>query len=456
MNFITQKHVSRRALLKGAGVAMALPILDAMKPALAATTSAAAAALKPPVRMAFTYLPNGVTLPAWTPTAEGAAFEFTRILKPLEPFRNDLFVISGLDCHNGNSLGDGGGDHARAGAAYLTGVHPKKTAGADIHGGVSVDQIAAQSVGAKTRVASLELGCEDSRTVGNCDTGYSCAYTNSISWRTPTMPMPPETNPRVVFERLFGTDDLKVDPATRAKRTALRTSILDLVNERAKRLSANLGPEDQHKLDEYMTGVRDVEKRIQMAQNDTHRFTPDIDKPEGVPVEFADYLKLMFDLQMLAFQADLTRVSTLMIGREGSVRTYGEIGVPDPHHPTSHHRNQPDLIEKISKINTYHATLFAWYVNKLKTTKDGDGTMLDSMMLAYGSGLGDGNSHTHDDLPLVVLGRAGGAWKPGRHIVYPHGTPMNNLFVEMLACMDVNVEHLGDSNGVLKGLSELA
>ena len=282
MNVITKKHISRRTLLRGAGVAMALPILDAMKPALAAPTSAAAAAVKQPVRMAFTYLPNGVTLKEWTPAAEGANFEFTRILKPLEPFRNDLFVLSGLDCHNGNSLGDGGGDHARAGAAYLTGVHPKKTAGSDIHGGISVDQIAAQSVGAKTRLASLELGCEDSRTVGNCDTGYSCAYTNSVSWRTPTMPMPPETKPRVVFERLFGTDDLKVDPATRAKRTALRTSILDMVNDRAKRLMGDVGTADQRKLDEYMTGVRDVEKRIQMAQNDTHKFTPDIDKPEGV------------------------------------------------------------------------------------------------------------------------------------------------------------------------------
>ena len=303
-------------------------MLDAMRPALASPANTAAT--KAPLRLAFTYIPNGVTMKDWKPATTGADFAMSRILKPLEGFREDLLVLSGLDHQNAEALGDGGGDHARAGACFLTGVHPKKTAGADIQAGISVDQIAAKNLGSATRLASLELGCEDSRTVGSCDSGYSCAYTNSISWRGPQTPMPPETNPRIVFERLFGDDDFSATPEARARRTAQRKSILDVVNNRTQRLVQDLGPADRRKMDEYLTGVRELEQRIQLAEKDQRKFTPDMEKPAGVPVAFADYIKMMFDLQVLAFQADVTRVSTLLFGREASVRTYNEIGVPRP------------------------------------------------------------------------------------------------------------------------------
>ncbi len=446
---VTKKHLSRRTVLRGLGAALALPMLDAMEPALTAP------AAKAPLRLAFNYVPNGVNYKEWRPVGEGSGYELSRILKPLAKYREDMLVLSGLDIHNGNALGDGGGDHARAGASYLTGVHCKKTIGADIHGGVSADQIAAASVGSKTRFASLELGCEDSRTVGNCDSGFSCAYTNSISWRTPTLPMPPETNPRVVFERMFGADDLNVDAASRARRTLLRKSILDVAGERTSKLMGDLGPGDRHKLDEYLTGVREVEKRIQLAETGAPKFKPSIEAPAGVPVEFGDYVKLMYDLQILAFQADLTRVSTFMFGREGSVRTYGEIGVPDPHHPITHHRNLPDLLEKVAKINTFHVELFAYYLDKLKATQDGDGTLFDHSMVVYGSALCDPNRHQHENVPTVIAGRGNGAFKLGRHVVYPDGTPLTNLYMSLLDRMDVRPETIGDSTGKLEHLTDL-
>ncbi len=364
-------------------------------------------------------------------------------------------MLSGLDHHNAESLGDGGGDHARAGACFLTGVHPRKTAGADIQAGISVDQIAAQRLGSATRMASLELGCEDSRTVGACDSGYSCAYTNSISWRGPRTPMPPETNPRLVFERLFGDEDFNLTPEERTRRAAQRRSILDVVNARTQRLERDLGPADRRKLDEYLTGIRELEKRIEMAENDHRKFTPTIEKPAGIPVAYADYLKLMFDLQVLAFQADLTRVSTLVFGREASVRTYSEIGVADPHHPLSHHRNLPDNIEKLTKINTFHTTLFASFLGKLKAVKEGDGTLLDHSMVVYGGAICDGNSHSHVDLPVLLAGRGDGQIKPGRHIAYPKGTPMTNLYLTLLERMNVPTDKLGDSTGQLEHLSEV-
>jgi hypothetical protein len=448
MNIITGKHLSRRTILRGVGAALALPLLDSMRPALAAETKA-------PVRLAFSYIPNGVTVRDWKPTGEGAGFEFSRILKPLEPFRQDLMVLSGLDHHNAESLGDGGGDHARAGACFLTGVHPRKTAGADIQAGISVDQLVARKYESVTRVASLELGCEDSRTVGGCDSGYSCAYTNSISWRGPQTPMPPETNPRLVFERLFGDADFSLTPEQRAARALQRKSILDLVSGRTERLQKDVGPADRRKLDEYLTGVREAERRIQMAEKDTTGFQPGMEKPTGVPVVFADYLKMMFDLQVLAFQADLTRVSTLVFGREASVRTYNELGVPDPHHPLSHHRNLPENHEKLSKINTFHAGLFAYFLDRLRKTRDGDGTLLDHTMAVYGGAIADGNSHSHTNLPLILAGHGGGKLTPGRHIVYAKGTPMTNLYVALMEHMDVPTEKLGDSTGKLEYLSEL-
>jgi hypothetical protein len=447
---ITGKHLARRSFLRGIGATIALPFLDAMTPAFAAGRIGATNA---PRRMAYVYVPNGIIMKDWTPAAEGPAFEFPRILKPLEAYRNDFMVLSGLTHNTGRALGDGPGDHARAAASFLTGIHPKKTAGADISLGVSVDQIAAQKIGSATRFASLELGCEDGRLVGNCDSGYSCAYSNSISWRTSTTPMPPEVNPRAVFERLFG--DASETPEVRAKRLAYNKSILDFVLDDTQRLKGDLGRTDRRKLDEYLDAVREIERRIEMAEHDPKQFTPTIEKPAGVPVEFADHVRLMFDLMTLAFQADLTRVSTFMICREGSTRTYREIGVSDAHHPLTHHRNNPEWIEKVTKINCFHLEQFAYFVNKLKTTTDGDGTLLDRMMVVYGSGLADGNQHTHNDLPVVLAGTGNGALRPGRHVRYPKETPMTNLYVAMLDHMGVTPEHIGDSTGELQHLTDL-
>ncbi|HXF26330.1 MAG TPA: DUF1552 domain-containing protein [Bryobacteraceae bacterium] len=443
--------MSRRTILRGMGAAIALPMLDAMHPALAAT---AGPGMKPPIRLAFSYVPNGIIMKDWTPQAAGATYDFTRILKPLEPFREDVLVLSGLMDHNGNALGDGPGDHARAAASFLTGVHPKKTAGADIHVGISVDQIAARKVGDQTRFASIELGCEDSRTVGDCDSGYSCAYTNSIAWRTPSSPLPPETNPRAVFERLFGTDT-GLDPKTRAQRMAYRKSILDLVQDRTQSLMGNLGNSDRRKVDEYLYAIREIEKRIESAERDPHPVKPSIEDPAGIPVAFSDYVKLMYDLQVVAFQTDMTRVATLVIAREGSVRTYGEIGIPDPHHPLSHHRGNPEWIEKLVRINTFHASMFAYFLGKLKAAPDGDGTLLDHSMLVYGSGISDGNRHTHEDLPVLLAGRGNGSLKTGRHIAFDKETPVTNLYLTLLDRMGVEAETIGDSTGELHHVTEL-
>ena len=446
---VTGKHLPRRTFLKGLGAAVALPMLDAMTPAFAAP-----ALKQTPTRLAFTYIPNGVTLEAWTPAAGGRDFEFTRILKPLEALREHTLVITGLAQQNANALADGAGDHARAAACYLTGVHPRKTAGADIQAGVSVDQIAASAIGGDTRYPSIELGCDESRTVGNCDSGYSCAYTNSLSWRSPTSPMPPETNPRLAFERLFGGIDAGLDPATRAIRRRERRSILDIVAERTNALVGSLGPSDRRKMDEYLTSVREIERRIEIAERDTREVTPDFEMPSGVPVLFADYASLMFDMQAIAFQADLTRVSTLMLGREGSLRTYPEIGVPDPHHPLTHHRDNPEWIEKVTKVNVLHMELFAKFIAKLAATPDGDGTLLDHSIVVYGSGIADGNKHTHEDLPVVVAGHGGGLLG-GRHLMYPTNTPMTNFYLTMLDRIGVKEETIGDSTGRVEHLTDV-
>ena len=454
---LTRKHIPRRTFLRGMGAAIALPWLDAMRPALAAAT-------KSPVRMAFVYVPNGITMPAWKPagaadarfaasTGGSADFEFSRILKPLEPFRNDLLVMSGLDQRNGFALGDGPGDHARAGATFLTGVHPRKTAGADICAGVSADQVLASHLEGKTRFNSLELGCEEGRTVGNCDSGYSCAYSNSISWRGPASPMPPETDPLLVFERLFGSDDLGGDPAARERRAAYRKSILDMVREDTQRLTTTLGKKDKQKLDEYLYAVREIEQRIERAEKEHREFTPEMEKPAGVPVLFSEHLKLLFDLQVTAFQGDLTRTSTLMMGREGSTRVYNEIGLSDQHHPLTHHRQNPEMIEKVTRINCFHVEQFAYLVKKLKETKDGEGSLLDHSIIVYGSSLADGNSHSHADLPLVLAGGGDGSIKGGRYLVYPKGTPMTNLLLTLLDKAGVHPEKIGDSNGRLEHLS---
>ena len=451
MSYLTRNPLSRRTFLRGVGAAVALPMLEAMTPALASARRVA----KTPVRLAFAYVPNGIIMKDWTPKGVGSDFELTRILAPLNSFREDILAISGLADHNGNELGDGAGDHARAGASFLTGVHCKKTSGADIHSGVSADQIAARAFASETRFASLELGCEDSRTVGNCDSGYSCAYTNSISWRSPTTPMPPEVNPRAVFERLFGAEDFHLDPATRARRAQYRKSVLDLVREDTQTLVKTLGQADRRKMEEYLTSVREIEARIQSAERDNHAVAPGIEKPGGIPVGFAEYVSLMFDLQVAAFQADLTRVSTMMIGREGSMRTYPEINISDSHHPLTHHRNNPEFIEKVTQINTLHISLFARFLAKLKATPDGDGTLLDHSLIVYGSGISDGNRHTHENLPILVAGHGDGRLKTGRHLVYENNTPVANLYMTLLDRAGVHPDSIGDSNGKLVQLAQV-
>ena len=439
MTFLIGKHIDRRTLLRGAGAAIALPVLDAMLPALAAPAKEA----KQARRLAVVYVPNGIIMKDWKLAETGKDFAFTRILKPLEPFREDITVLSGLANHAAEKARGGG--HAKATGSFLSGAEPKYTAGPDVRAGVTFDQIAARHWAPETRVASLQIGCEDARMVGNCDTGSSCAYTNSLSWKNPETPLPVEVNPRSVFERLFGTIDPSLSPEVRARRALYRQSILDQTRDNTQRLMLGLGAADRRKMDEYLTGLREVETRIATAEKDQ---APPIEKPSGIPFEYLEYVKLMFDLQVIAFQADLTRVSTMMLGREGSVRTYPEIGVPDPHHPLTHHRGHPDFIEKVTKINCFHVELFAGFVQKLKATADGDGTLLDHSAILYGSALSDGNAHSNFDLPLVVAGHAGGL-RGGRHVAAEAKTPVANLFVQLLNCIGVETERFADSTGQL-------
>jgi hypothetical protein len=432
---------------------MALPLLDSMVPAMRAAKNTAAAS---PVRLGFVYVPNGIIPAAWTPAAEGANFEFMRSMKALEPFRDRLLVMSGLAQINGRALGDGAGDHARAGATWLTGAHPKKTEGAGIHAGVSVDQVAARELGKNTQLASLEIGLDSPSLAGGCDSGYSCAYTNTISWRGPTTPLPMEMNPRALFERLFGDGD-STDPVARMTALKEQGSILDYISGDIDRMETNLGVRDRSKLTEYLESIRDVERRIQKAEEQNASMKmPVIERPAGVPADFEEHAKLMMDLQVIALQADLTRVITFMIGREGSNRSYRNIGVSDGHHSVTHHQNDPEKIEKVTKIDTYHAKLFAYYLDKLQSTRDGDGSLLDHSLILYGSSICDGNAHTHHDLPLVMAGGAAGQVKGGRHIKFPKETPMTNLLLTMLDKAKVPVpEKLGDSTGELQRLSEV-
>ena len=449
---ITAKHLPRRTFLRGLGAAVALPLLDAMVPAFAARSAAQGSA---PCRLGFAYVPNGIVMENWTPLAAGPGFKMPSILEPLAASRQDWAIFSGLAHNNGRALGDGPGDHARAAASYLTGVHPKKTNGADIKNGISVDQVAAQAIGDKTRFPSLELGTEHGRQTGNCDSGYSCAYSNSISWRAETSPMPPEVNPRLVFERLFGKADQDNDPAAIAKRQRYQKSILDFVREDTQKMQRELGPTDRRKLDEYLHAVREIEKRIEHAEQDLKEITPALERPAGIPIDYAEHVRLMFDLQVVAFQTDVTRISTFMFGREGSNRTYREIDVPGAHHGLTHHKGDPKKIEDVGKINRYHMEQFAYFIDRLRSTPDGDGSLLDHSIIVYGSGLSDGNDHTHCDLPVLVAGRGCGTLHPGRHVRFPDETPMTNLYLSILDRVGVQPDSLGDSDGKLGDLSEI-
>ncbi|HEY7391335.1 MAG TPA: DUF1552 domain-containing protein [Bryobacteraceae bacterium] len=403
----------------------------------------------PPLRLGFVYVPNGMVMSNWTPATQGTRFAFPPILKSLEPFREHTLILSGLMDHNANALGDGGGDHARASASFLTGAHPRES-GSDIHAGVSADQLAARALGQETRLPSLELGLEDTRIVGQCDGNYSCAYTSTISWRTPTTPLPPMPNPRHVFERLFGNGNAGGDPRAAARRARYRQSILDGVVEETRRLKSSVGDTDRRKIDEYLTSIREVERGIQKAQREHPEQVPAIERPPGIPADPAEHARLMFELLALAFQSDSTRIATLMIGRESSIRSYDHIGIPEAHHQLSHHRNDPSNLAKLAKIQTYHMGLFAKFIAKLQTTSDGDGSLLDHSMILYGAGIADSNRHTHEKLPILLVGKGNGGLRTGRHIDLGKDTPVTNLLLAMLHRMNVRPERLGDSTGLLE------
>jgi hypothetical protein len=442
--------ISRRTVLRGLGTAVSLPWHEAMVPAadMARTQGPSL-----PRRMAFLYVPNGAHMQAWTPEKEGSAFELPFILEPLKPYQDDVLVLSGLAQDNAAAHGDGGGDHARSLACFLTGVHPLKT-DSNIRAGVSVDQVAAQKIGKNTRFASLELGCDRGAQSGSCDTGYSCAYSSNISWRTPTTPMAKEVNPRLVFDRLFASQARGENAAQRARRDLYRRSILDFVAEDASQLMGRLGANDKRKVDEYLTAVRELEQRISNAdRNSADASAPaDFHKPSGIPSDFQEHIQLMCDLMILAFQGDVTRISTFMFANEGSNKSYSFMGVSEGHHDLSHHGGDKKKHEKIQKINRFHLEQFARMVGKLKAIKEGEGSLLDNVMIVYGSGIADGNAHNHNDLPIVLAGKGAGTIKPGRHLKYSRNTPLNNLYLSLLDRMDSPVDRLGDSTGRLPRL----
>jgi len=447
-------QIHRRTFLRGVGAAMALPMLDAMVPSLGSVVSASTGtAAKLPKRMAFVYVPNGVVKSEWTPDNSGDGFHFKRILEPLTPQKRDISVLTGFDQTQGFPLGDGAGDHARASASFLTGTHPRKTSGSDIRAGISVDQLAATKIGDQTVLPSLELSCDAGPRLGACDSGYACAYQFNLSWRSETMPVNPEVDPKQVFERLFGDVRGGGDSQqARTRRAMFQKSILDFVRDDAAQLSSRLGKSDRRKLDEYFSAIREIEKRVELAHKSAPRL-PDGTRPPEMFDSFEEHIRLMFDMLTLAFQTDSTRVSTFIIGHEGSNRPYPFIGVNDGHHDISHHFGNADNIEKITQINTFHARQFAYFLDKLKSVQEGDGTLLDNCMIVYGSGLGDGNGHTHEDLPILLAGRGGGTVTPGRHIKASGHTPLNNLFCSMLDRVGAPVDRFGDSTGKFEAIA---
>ncbi len=440
--------LSRRTVLKGLGASIALPWLEAMGP-LKAFANQSPGGNRVPRRMAFVYVPNGKNMADWTPSADGTEFTLPRILEPLSEVREYLNVLTGLTADKARPNGDGPGDHARAMGAFLTGAQPRKTDGTDIRAGVSVDQVAASRIGEQTRLASLEIGCDPSAMAGNCDSGYSCVYSSTISWRSATTPVPKLNNPRLIFERLFSTGS----DSDRARRERNRRSILDHVREDAASLQPNLSGNDQRRLDEYLTSIRDIEQRIARAARLPEPPRPNMAQPEGIPTGHEEHIRLLCDLLVLAFQADITRVSTFVFANEGSNRPYPFIDVREGHHDLSHHGNDSAKMQKIATINRFHVTQFAYMLGRMKNIREGDGTLLDNCMIAYGSGNSDGNRHNHDDLPVLLVGRGSGTIRTGRHVRYARNTPLNNLWLSMLDRMGTSVEVLGDSTGRLGNLA---
>jgi hypothetical protein len=446
---ITRKALPRRTFLRGMGVAVGLPFMEAMLPAMPQAPSAAA---KPPVRLMFLYVPNGIDMENWNPSYTGPLGELPRILKPLEPFRDDVLMLSNLTHNWARVLLDGPGDHGRCSANYLTGAHVLKSdRNIRVEGTMSIDQVIASQSGSETRLPSLELGMEDPRQSGNCDSGYSCAYTNNLAWKSPTQPMPPLLDPRLVFERLFGAA-ADLTPAEREQQRRIRTSILDYVKESASALSRDLGSTDRRKLDEYLTAIRSIEVQIERAAKDQTPVPEGMAKPAGTPADFAEHFKLLTDMVTVAFQADLTRVVTFLVTREGTSRPYREIGISDGHHPLTHHGGKREQLARVTEINEYHVKTFASWIQRLSTIKEGPGRLLDNLMLVYGAGLSDGNRHLHDDLPTVIVGRGGGSLKTGRRVMFRRETPFSNLHLSLMDRMGVRIESFGDSSGRLSGL----
>lgn len=442
--------ITRRTMLQGLGVSLSLPWLEAMGPlnAWADQPDGAGATKAVPNRMAFLYVPNGKNMVDWTPKKDGAGYDLPAILQPLSKVQKKLSVLTGLTADQARAHGSGGGDHARALAAFLTGAHPKKTDGTDIRNGISVDQAAAQALGDQVRLPSLELGAEAGAMAGNCDSGYSCVYSSTMSWRSATQPLPKEVNPKLAFERLFGG----ANRADRAQRNAARKSILDFVREDSKDLSRRLSAGDTRKLDEFFTAIRDIEQRIDRAAKLPPVAAPDYPAPKSVPGNYEEHIRLMCDLIVLAFQADVTRVTTFVLANEGSNKPYPFIKVSEGHHDLSHHGNDQNKKAKIRTINLFHTRQLAYLLEKLDSVQEAGGTLLDHSMIAYGSGNSDGNAHNHDDLPILLAGGGCGTLKPGRHIRYADETPLANLWVSLLNRMDIDIAQLGDSTGGLKQL----
>lgn len=424
---------------------MSLPFMES----LAGRASAATKPVVKPVRAAWLYIPNGVNVEQWMPKGEGVGYEMSPTLKEIEKHRNDFMVVSGLMQDWARSHGNGGGDHARATATFLTGCMPKKTAGADIHLGISVDQIAAQKIGHLTRLPSLELSTDGQRSSGKCDSGYSCAYQFNLAWKNETMPMAPEMDPRLVFERMFGLGSTsgKGVEAARAKR--MQKSILDAVLGEARSLQGKANPGDRRKLDEFFTSVRDIEQRIERAEKFAAEM-PDVKIPEGVPDSYEEHIRTMFDLMVLAFQTDTTRLATFMLAHDGSNRSFPELGVPDAHHYLSHHQNDPQKLAKIAKIDQFYLRQFGYFLGKMKAVKEDGVSLLDNSMIVFGGGIGDGNRHNHDNLPILLAGRGGGTLTPGKRMVLSQETPMTNLYLAMLERLGVPAQKVGDSTGKLE------
>lgn len=437
--------LSRRHVLRGLGTMMSLPFMES----LAGRASAATKPVIKPVRAAWLYIPNGVNVEQWMPKGDGTSYETSPSLKEIGKHREDFMVISGLMQDWARSHGNGGGDHARATATFLTGCMPKKTAGADIHVGISVDQIAAQKIGHLTRLPSLELSTDGQRSSGKCDSGYSCAYQFNLAWKNESMPMAPEMDPRLVFERMFGLGSTSGKGADAARAKRLQKSILDAVLGEAKSLQGKANPGDRRKLDEFFTSVRDIEQRIERAEKFAAEM-PDMKIPMGVPDSYEEHIRTMFDLMVLAFQTDTTRLATFMLAHDGSNRSFPELGVPDAHHYLSHHQNDPQKLAKIAKIDQFYLRQFGYFLEKMKSVKEGDTSLLENSMIVFGGGIGDGNRHNHDNLPILLAGRGGGTLTPGKRMVLAQETPMTNLYLAMLERLGVPAQKVGDSTGKLE------